>query len=122
MTGERGTTLIETLIVGSLIVVVVIQLLLAITSVSAAGDRAAEAAFNAATIAVRTGDETAARQAAADAAPGATITLKTTAAGTDVVVSIDVPVVAILGDAIMYTVVGRATVAASPFGSTAYAP
>ncbi len=102
--------------------VVVIQLLLAITSVSAAGDRAAEAAFNAATIAVRTGDETAARQAAADAAPGATITLETTAAGADVVVSIDVPVVAILGDAIMYTVVGRATVAASPFRSTAYAP
>ena len=122
MTGERGTTLMETLIVGSLIVVVVLQLLLAITSVSAAGDRAAEAAFNAATIAVRTGDETAARQAAADAAPGATITLETTAAGADVVVTIDVPVVAILGDAIMYTVVGRATVAASPFRSTAYAP
>ncbi len=122
MRDEGGTTLIETLIVGSLIVLVTIQLLLAVTAVSSAGDIAAEAAFNAATIAVRTGDDAAARQAAINAAPGASIVLDTTAVGTTALVTIDVPVVAILGDAVTYSVVGRATVAASPYRSNAYAP
>jgi hypothetical protein len=122
MKSERGTTLIETLVVGSLIVLVTIQLLLAVAALSSAGDIAAEAAFNAATIAVRTGDDIAARQAAAEAAPGATVILETTQVGTTAIVTIDVPVVAILGDAITYSVVGRAAVTASPYRSNAYAP
>ncbi len=122
MKDEHGTTLIETLVIGSLIVLVTIQLLLAVTAVSSAGDIAAEAAFNAATIAVRTGDDTAARQAAAEAAPGATVILETTPIGTTALVTIDVPVVAILGEAVTYTVVGRATVTASPYRSNTYAP
>ncbi len=122
MSDEHGTTLIETLIVGSLIVLVTIQLLLAVTAVSSAGDIAAEAAFNAATIAVRTGDDVAARQAAVDAAPGASVVLDTSAAGATALVTIDVPVVAILGGAVTYSVVGRATVAASPYRSRAYVP
>lgn len=122
MTSERGTTLIETLVVGSLIVLVTIQLLLAVAAISSAGDLAAEAAFNAATIAVRTGDDVAARQAAAEAAPGATVILQTTQVGTTALVTIEVPVVAILGEAITYSVVGRAVVTASPYRSNTYAP
>jgi hypothetical protein len=122
MKDEHGTTLIETLVIGSLIVLVTVQLLLAITAVSSAGDIAAEAAFNAATIAVRTGDDAAARQAATDAAPGATVVLETTLVGTTALVTIDVPVVALFGEAVTYSVVGRATVTASPYRSNAYAP
>ena len=42
--------------------------------------------------------------------------------GSGEVHNIDVPVVAILGDAITYSVVGRAAVTASPYRSSTYAP
>lgn len=117
MTGERGSTLLPTLVIGFAVVVLVGQSLVTIGRLGAAATEAEEAAAHAATWAARHGDVSDAREVAQRMAPDAIAGVEETSDGIAVTVALDVSLVGPEGSPLTWTVIGRAVVPVSEFRS-----
>ncbi|HHC08509.1 MAG TPA: hypothetical protein ENK55_07310 [Actinobacteria bacterium] len=114
---NRGSSLLEVLVVGTATVLLVVQAVVAMGRLSAAGGLAEDAARQAAFVAARTGSVDAARRAALVAAPGADVEVTVEDGEALATVRIDVPVVGPEAAAVHLRVTGRATAAISPHRS-----
>ncbi|MEA2057315.1 MAG: hypothetical protein U9O63_01215 [Actinomycetota bacterium] len=117
MSRERGSSLIETLVIGFAVVLVVGQALVTLGRLDSAATRADEAAQTAAAWAARHGDTDDALRLARDAAPGAEVSAVRHGDEIAVVVTISVPLVGPTGTPLTRTVHGRAVARVSPYRS-----
>lgn len=117
MSGERGTALLGTLIIGFAVVLLVGQSLVTVGRLSSAAATTEETARYAATWAARLGDATDAARIAGSLAPDARVEARETAEGIVVVVALDVALVGPDGSPLSTTVTGRAVVPVSDYRS-----
>lgn len=117
MRSEEGSSLIETLVIGFVVVLVVGQALVTVGRIDSAGTRAAEAAEVAAAWAARHGDVEDAARIARRLAPGAGVETVRRGDEISVVVTIAVPLVGPSGTSLSRDVHGRATARLSPYRS-----
>ncbi|GMQ85709.1 MAG: hypothetical protein BMS9Abin07_1277 [Acidimicrobiia bacterium] len=117
MTGERGTALLGTLVIGFAVVLLVGQALVTIGRISSAATTAEETARYAATWAARHGDAADAEQIARSMAPGARIHAVTTPEGISVTVELEVSLIGPEGAPLIRVVTGRALVPVSQYRS-----
>lgn len=116
-TSQRGTALLEAVVVGFAILIVVSQALVTLGRLESAGLAAEEAARHAATWATRHGDLEAAEEIATGFLPDAKITVSRDGDGIVVEVALDVPLLGPDGSPLTHTVHGRAAAAISPYRS-----
>lgn len=117
MSGERGSTLLPTLVIGFAVVLLVGQSLVTIGRLSSAATEAEEAAGYAATWAARHGDVSDAQQIAQRMVPEATVGVEATPDGISVTVEVEVSLVGPEGSLLTQVVTGRAEVPFSEFRS-----
>ncbi len=116
-TSQRGTALLEAVVVGFAILIVVGQALVTLGRLESAGLAAEEAARHAATWATRHGDLEAAEEIAIGFLPDARVTVSSDGDGIVVDVALDVPLLGPDGSPLTRTVHGRAAAAISPYRS-----
>lgn len=116
-TSQRGSALLEAVVVGFAVLIVVSQALVTLGRLESAGLAADEAARHAATWANRHGDLEAAERIAAGFLPDARVTVSRDDDGLVVDVALDVPLLGPDGSPLTRTVHGRATVTISPYRS-----
>ena len=114
---DRGSALIETLVLGFVAVMLVLQAAIAAARIQTAGEEATEVAQIAATWAARHGSHDGAEQLALDLLPDATVEVKGGPDRIRVTVVTEVALVGPSGSPLAREVVGRASVRISPYRS-----
>jgi hypothetical protein len=114
---ERGSALLETLVIGSLALLFIGLALVAVGRIAAAGGRAEEAAHTAAVIAADRGEAGVADQVAGAIVPGADVTVTDDGHSVTVEVIIEVSLVGPASGPVTVPVRGVATVPRSPYRS-----
>jgi hypothetical protein len=117
MTGQRGSALLEAVVVGFAILIVVSQALVTLGRLESAGLAADEAARHAATWATRHGDLESAERIATGFLPDARVAVDRHGDDVVVQVALDVPLLGPDGSPVTRTVYGRATATISPYRS-----
>jgi hypothetical protein len=114
---DRGSALLEVLVVGFAVVALVGHALIAIGRVESAGNAVAETAQEAALHAARHGDAAAAHEVAAALLPAASITVDESTTTISVEVTLVISLLGPEGFPIQRTVRGRAEAVRSPYRS-----
>ena len=114
---DRGSALIETLVLGFVAVMLVLQASMAAARIQTAGEEATEVAQAAATWAARYGDRDGAEQLVHDLLPEATVEVKGGRDRIRVTVTKRVSLIGPSGSPLTRDVVGKASVRISPYRS-----
>jgi hypothetical protein len=117
VTGERGTALVGTLVIGFLVVLAIGQALLTLGHLSAASADAADVAVYAAQYGARYGDPSDAAGIARRLLPDANVSSGVADGAVWVEVRVAVPLIGPGGGPLQRTVVGRATSELGPYRS-----
>ena len=114
---DRGSALLEVLVIGFAVVAIVGQALIAVGRLEAAGNAVAETAQQAALHAARHGDATTAREVAQALLPEARVSVEEGPTSISVEVTLEVSLLGPEGFPVQRTLRGRAEAARSPYRS-----